>query len=691
MNIVLLSAVFLPMLGGAVSYLIGRKSKTVRDYAVWAFAAAEFAIAVFLTAAAYEGSIASASIAEICGMGLSFKLDGFRALYVLISSFMWLAASIFSKEYLHEERNRNRYYFFWMVTLGATAGVLLSADLYTTFIFFEMMSFTSFVWVIQEEKKESIHAGNLYLGIAVISGLTMLMGVFMLYHEIGTLAMSEISAGIAAKKALSAAAGTEAALEARLFTSGCLMLVGFGAKAGIFLLHVWLPKAHTSAPAPASAILSGVLTKMGIFGILVLTGTMFRGSEAWGMLLLVFGMLTMLVGAFLALFSTHFKRTLACSSISQMGFILVGISMFALLKSNTLAINGALLHMLNHSLIKLVLFLVAGVIFMKTESLDLNEIRGYGRNKPLLHLAFGIGAFSIAGIPLGSGYVSKTLLHESLVEYLEEILGSANYGFVKTMEVLFLVAGGMTLAYMLKLYIAVFWEKGAAEKKPSCKPVTLSVILVPAAILLVLGLLPNLLMDAIAKFGVLTEAVPTGEHHGAVNYFAWANLKGAAISVSIGLILYFGLVRFLLMKKEGKQKVYVNRLPEWFDLEKTVYQPVFLQFLPFVCAFFSRVLDKFIDAVALVLRKTVLGPRKYHKAGIGTSILYTLGAFFDGITALLNHTVFRRHPIEASFVKLIAISREEMGATFQLVARGVSFGLLMFCIGLLITLIYLVH
>lgn len=689
MNIILLFAVFLPMLGGIVSYLTGRKSKTIRDYVVWAVAAAEFVLAVVLVAAVCSGTKASLSVAEVCGMGLAFKLDGFRALYVLISSFMWLAASIFSKEYLQEERNRNRYYLFWLITLGATAGVLLSADLYTTFIFFEIMSFTSFVWVIQEERKESIHAGNLYLGIAVISGLTMLMGLMMLYHELGTLTMSEIAAQIAAKKAL---AGADVmALKTRLFISGCLMLVGFGAKAGIFLLHVWLPKAHTSAPAPASAILSGILTKMGIFGIFVLTGTMFYGSEAWGMLLLIFGMLTMLTGAFLALFSTHFKRTLACSSISQMGFILVGISMSAVLKSNTLAIHGALLHMLNHSLIKLVLFLVAGVIFMKTESLDLNTIRGYGKNKPLLHLAFGIGAFSIAGIPLGSGYVSKTLLHESLVEYLEEIAGSASYPFVKAMEVLFLVAGGMTLAYMLKLYVAVFLEKGTAEKEPSCKPLTLATVLCPAFLLLVLGLLPNLLMDAIAKFGVLTEAAPVGELHGTVHYFAWENIRGAVISISIGLLLYFGVVRLVLMKKEGNKKVYVNRLPEWFDLEKNVYQPVFLQFLPFVCALVCRVLDKFIDTVVFVLRKKVFKPAKNRKTDVRTSIVYAVGSFFDTITTFLHRIFFRKYPVKTSFVKLIAIGREEMGATFQLVARGTSFGLLMFCIGLLITLIYLVH
>ncbi|MGN0506028.1 MAG: complex I subunit 5 family protein [Lachnospiraceae bacterium] len=689
MNVIMMLAVFLPMFGGIVSYLTGRKSKNARDYVVWAFAVAELIFAGVLTGSVLAGGEACASVTEFCGMGLQFKLDGFRALYVLIASFMWLATSIFSKEYLKEERNRNRYYLFWLVTLGAVAGVLLSADLYTTFIFFELMSFTSFVWVIQEEKKEGIHAGNLYLGIAVISGLVMLMGLMMLYDEIGTVTMSEIPVMIAAKKISAGVAGKAAALETRLFISGCLMLVGFGAKAGLFLLHVWLPKAHTVAPAPASAILSGVLTKMGIFGILVLTGTMFRGNETWGMLLLVLGILTMFTGAFLALFSVNFKRTLACSSVSQMGFILVGISMFTLLESNTLAMNGTLLHMVNHSLIKLVLFLTAGVIMMKTESLDLNEIRGYGRNKPLLHLAFGIGAFSIAGIPLGSGYVSKTLLHESLVEYLEEIVGSAGYDFVKAMEIMFLVTGGMTLAYMLKLYFAVFIEKGKAEEEPSCKPLTLVTVLIPALILLVFGLLPNLFMDRIAEFGVLTEAAATGAHHGTVHYFTWTNLKGAVISISIGLLLYFGVIRTLLMKKEGNKKVYVNRLPEWFDLEKSVYQPVVLKFLPFVCAFVCRVCDKLVDGIVFLLRKKVFGPKKKHRpVAVGTGFTYAVGTFLDGIVVVLNCTFRRKRPIETSFVNELAIRREEMGATYSLVARGVSFGLLLFCIGLLLTLIY---
>ena len=132
------------------------------------------------------------------------------------------------------------------------------------------------------------------------------------------------------------------------------MLFGFGAKAGMFPLHVWLPKAHPVAPAPASALLSGILTKTGVFGVLVVSAEIFRYDEQWGKLILCLGVITMFGGAFLAVFSIDLKRTLACSSMSQIGFILVGTGMTELLgEENALAVRGTILHMVNHSLIKL--------------------------------------------------------------------------------------------------------------------------------------------------------------------------------------------------------------------------------------------------------------------------------------------------------------------------------------------------
>ena len=141
-----------------------------------------------------------------------------------------------------------------------------------------------------------------------------------------------------------------------LWASGILILIGFGAKAGAFPLHIWLPTAHPAAPAPASAVLSGVITKTGIYGVLVLSTTIFLHDAGWGMVLAVIGAITMVLGAVLAVCSIDLKRTFACSSVSQIGFILVGISMQCLLgHHNALAVDGTILHIFNHSLIKICL------------------------------------------------------------------------------------------------------------------------------------------------------------------------------------------------------------------------------------------------------------------------------------------------------------------------------------------------
>ena len=268
-----------------------------------------------------------------------------------------------------------------------------------------------FVPVVQDERRESLRAGETYLAIAVMGGLVMLMGLMMLYDLCGTLMIDEL------KFVTALYAGTR-----RLYVTGGLILFGFAAKAGAFPLHIWLPKAHPVAPAPASALLSGVLTKAGIYGIIVISCEIFRFDLAWGTLILILGVITMFLGALLALFSVDLKRTLACSSVSQIGFILIGIGMQDLLGNESmLAARGTLLHMVNHSMIKLCLFMAAGVVYMNMHALNLNDIRGFGRKKPLLNAIFLMGALGIGGIPLWNGYISKTLLHEAIVEYTEAL------------------------------------------------------------------------------------------------------------------------------------------------------------------------------------------------------------------------------------------------------------------------------
>ena len=682
------------MAGAVLSYFVGKKYKKIRDIVAVCVATAELIAIAAVFVAVCQGKTYSFYLPDFCLMGLSLELDGFRALYGLLAAFMWFVTTVFSTDYQKHHHHRNRYYLFFLLTLGATMGVFLSADLFTTFIFFEIMSFTSYVWVAQEETKEALRAAETYLAVAVLGGLVMLMGLFLLYHELGTLRMSELYTAYTAYNLLKNAGSP------KILIAGLLLLFGFGAKAGMFPLHIWLPKAHPVAPAPASALLSGMLTKTGIFGILVVTSNVFLHDVIWGKIILILGIITMLGGAVLAVFSVDLKRTLACSSMSQIGFILVGIGMQCFLgEDNALAVRGTLLHMVNHSLIKLVLFVAAGVVFMNVHELNLNKIRGFGKKKPLFTFAFLMGALGISGIPFWNGYVSKTLLHESIVEYVAHLehhgAVTSEITFFQVTEWLFLFAGGLTIAYMTKLCVALFFEKPSAkvvtgnQAKSYMNQATAVVLAISALLLPILGCVPNVLMDGMADLG--DDFMHTGVLAHAVSYFSVVNLSGALISFAIGMAVYFGFIRTCLMKKQSNgMKEYVDVWPKWLDLENAVYRPVLTGFLPFVCAFFCRIGDVFLDTCSTLCMKTVLAPRKQHmKIEVGNRFTHAVGTFMDAIVSVLNRTIYKNKPIKHSFVSLFAVGNKEVSRTTRLFVRSVSFGLLMFCVGLALTLSYL--
>ncbi len=670
--------VFYPMAGAFVSYLIGRKSKTGRNLFADFITVTEFLLILY-GALFLRGT--QVLLGDVCGMGLVFTVDGFRGIYTCVAGFMWMMTMLFSGEYFTHYRNRNRYYFFQLLTLGATVGVFLSASLFTTFIFFEIMSFTSYVWVAQDERKESLRAAETYLAVAVIGGMVLLMGLFLLYSSLGTLTIAELPAAAAAYPN-----------KIRLYVAGGCALVGFGAKAGAFPLHIWLPKAHPVAPAPASALLSGILTKAGVYGILILCCYLFFGDSGWGTMILVLGVITMFIGALLALFSVDIKRTLACSSMSQIGFILVGIAMFCLLgEEGSLAAQGTFLHMMNHSLIKLVLFMVAGVIFMNLHKLDLNEIRGFGRGKPFLNLCFLMGALGISGIPLWNGYISKTLLHESIVEY------STAPAFV-LVEWVFLISGGLTLAYMTKLYVCVFVEKNADPAVQAkydgmnhhyMNRLTTAVLGVSAILLPILGMTPYGTMTKLSAAAADFFRVSELGHLPA--FFGLESLQGAAISIGIGILVYLLVVRKLLMRS-GKRAaqgsggaVYLDLWPAWLDLENLIYRPVILKILPAIGQFVSRVADGLVDSVVVFLRKTVYKDAKLvYRTGSMPRFDAALGTAMDKASAYLN-----RRDDEASYQRKFrerAMGREE---NRQAVRISLSYGLILAGAGLILVLLYL--
>lgn len=679
MSSLLVFGVFFPMAGAVISYLLGRYQENIRDYFADGVTVITFAVFLFLLVCRMRGGFDTLSftVPYVCGMGLCFTLDGFRALYAAIAAFMWVMSTLFSREYFSHSGNRNRYYLFLLLTLGAVIGVFLSADFFTAFLFFELMSFTSYVWVAHDEEKESLRAAGTYLAVAVIGGLVMLMGIFLLYHIAGTLQFDELADYV-----------SHAAFADRkeLWAAGICMLFGFGAKAGAFPLHIWLPKAHPVAPAPASALLSGILTKAGMYGILILSGCLFPGNSAWGSMILIIGVCTMVVGAVPALFSVDIKRILACSSVSQIGFILVGVGMSGLLaEENGLAVRGSLFHMVNHSLIKLTLFMAAGVVFMNAHKLNLNDVKGFGRKKPLLNYIFLMGALGIGGVPLWNGYISKTLIHESIVEYSSllqrgAVSGIFSAGVMKGIEWTFLVSGGLTAAYMLKLYIALFVEKNddplVQERYDSLKgrymnKVSAFALTVSATLLPVMG------------FWQAGEAET-------IAYFSIENLKGGLISIGIGVLIYLVAVRMWLMRKEEGKTIYLDRWKPWMDLENTIYRPLLLKLFPFFFGVVCRALDSLTDTVVVALRKTVYRDSKLpHELEEGTAITHMLGGMANTAQRAANATIWKKKKRNVDYEHKYALVYEELQEDKFIIGRSMSFGLLMFCIGLLLTVGYL--
>lgn len=692
------------------------------------------------------------NVEGFCGFGLHLRADGFRSLYTTVAAFMWTMTGLFSPEYFAHYHNRSRYYFFNLLTLGATIGVFLSDDLYTTFVFFEIMSLASYPWVAHEETPDAMRAAGTYLAVAVIGGLTTLMGLFLLWHELGTLSFD----------------GMQQAMQVRNTDNGLitcaawLTVFGFAAKAGMFPLHIWLPKAHPVAPAPASALLSGILTKSGVFGLAVVCSRLMQGNEAFGHLLMIFAAITMFVGAVLALLSVNLKRTLACSSMSQIGFIGIGLSMAVLSgEEGSLAVYGTVMHMLNHSLIKLVLFMCAGVIYMNLHRLDLNEVRGFGRGKPVLHIAFLLGAVSIGCLPfVGSGFASKSLLHESILEYMEMAAEKGlPVGQYRFLELLFIFSGGLTIAYMTKLYICIFWEKHPqkqekydAMKKTYINGISAAVLLISAVMLPILALFPGIFMTAAGDRSVSFFAQsPLKE---TIHYFSGENLLGAAWSILAGTLTYLLIVRPLLMRRETGIRTYVNCLPSWLDMEDRIYRPFLLKILPTLfggitacladlpvrvlkigpllgkCASFMadlparilklgpvlgifvsflaglperclklgqimsdavRMLAEIPECIVLLSHKTVFHEsREPAPLPVDNRVAYGLGKALDGVSQALNATVRHKKPIEKNFEYRLDADWHTLYRGLGFNMNSVSFGILLLAVGLCAVCLYLI-
>ncbi|NLM45794.1 MAG: monovalent cation/H+ antiporter subunit D family protein [Firmicutes bacterium] len=431
--------VALPLVMTFVILAVERRSEKLRNVLVVAAAAVTFLSVAALYPHVIGGEIIRLQLFSLLpNLVVSFRVDVLSFSLSLLASFVWLLVTVYSLEYMRHEHGCNRYYPILIATLASCMGVFLAGDFLTLFVFFELMSLISYILVVHEETLEALRAGYKYLILTIIGGLALFFGIIVTF-ELGGSVSLESTPLIREPSPL--------ALLAFL-----AYLIGFGMKAGMFPLHIWLPDAHPVAPSPASALLSGIMLKTGAYGLLRVIFHVF-GSKllletGWTMLLSILAIISILLGSAVALTQEDLKRRLAYSSIGQMGYILLGMTVL-----NERALLGDVFHIFSHAFMKSTLFLAAGAIILQTGKRKIKELAGVGRQMPATMLAFSLAAISMMGIPPLSGFLSKWALS----------LGALDAGKTYYVVVL-LVSSLLNGLYYLPIIISAFFGKTEGEE-----------------------------------------------------------------------------------------------------------------------------------------------------------------------------------------------------------------------------------
>jgi len=397
--------VAIPLVAAFLLPIFGKKGKNAGTVVANAATIALFVLAIVCVAAGSDGVYAVGK--WTIPFGINLVLDGLSSLMLLVVSLVSAAAMFFSIRYMEQYTAKTKYLSLFMLMVAGMNGVILSGDIFNLFVFLEIASIASYALVGFGTEHEELEASFKYMVLGSIGSMFVLFGVGLVYGNTGSLNMAYISEAIARS-------GPNVGLSFAL----ALFIAGFGLKAALVPFHAWLPDAHPSAPAPISAMLSGVLIKaLGVYAMARIIFNVFGITISLGWLLVVLGLLSMLTGAFLAMRQWDLKRLLAYSSISQIGYVVLGLGLGGLILARggkvswaSLAILGGLFHLANHAVYKSLLFLTSGSVEMSTGTRQLKEMGGLAEKLPITRATCTVASASIAGIPPFSGFWSKLVL-----------------------------------------------------------------------------------------------------------------------------------------------------------------------------------------------------------------------------------------------------------------------------------------
>ncbi len=371
-------------------------------------------------------------------LGIVFAVDSLGMLMLLVISVLLFFAYLFAIKYMEHFTGTWKFYTLLLLLLVGMNGVAMTGDLFNMFVFIEIASISSYALVAFGTEPEELEAGFKYMVMGEIASLMILLSIAFIYAGTATLNLADIS------RVLSTVPKTVG-----YYFVFILLLFGFSVKAALVPFHSWLPDAHPSAPAPVSALLSGAFIKvLGVYAMARIIFNVYGFSRAQYPqvfnALLILGLVSIIVGSILALTQTDYKRLLAYSSISQIGYIILGLGI-----GNEFALIGALAHVLSHALGKGLLFLTSGSVVYRTGERDITKFTGgLGKQMPWTSLSYTLGGLSVAGMPPFLGFFSKLFI----------ILGALAAGMIPVAIVATLFAV-VTLGYLLKITNHVFWGK----------------------------------------------------------------------------------------------------------------------------------------------------------------------------------------------------------------------------------------
>ncbi|MFT5871641.1 MAG: multicomponent Na+:H+ antiporter subunit D [Clostridium sp.] len=410
-------------------------------------------------------------------LDIYFRIDKLSMMFSLLVAILWVFTAFYAMEYMKHEGKEKRFYTFFLATLGVTMGIAFAGNLITLYAFYEFLTLSTFPLVIHTDSKEALKSGKKYLIYSFGGATLVLLGMILIFSITSDTTFN-------AHGILPALTSDNRNL---YIVSYVAMFLGFGVKAALVPFHSWLPAAMV-APTPVSALLHAVaVVKSGIFAIIRMSyfifGTEIIKALNVNIFLSILIVISILLGSFLALHQENLKKRLAYSTISQLGYVLLGVVLL-----NEDAFVGGLLHLINHAVIKIVLFFCVGAIMYTTGKTDIGQIRGIGKQMPITMGCFGIASISLIGIPPSNGFVSKWYLAQ----------GGLTSGKMIFPAIL-LISALLTALYLLPVVTEAFFKKGEDTKVKEAPMKMLIPIVMITIIVVLLGLFPNMLISFMQK------------------------------------------------------------------------------------------------------------------------------------------------------------------------------------------------